>query len=119
MTDRDWLDRAIKLNEEVNSLYFKHKDEKSAEMLFKLFDEHLIDFLIKQAERVQELEERNEILDKVWYQPNAMERININKLLEQNKHYREALQEIKNKAKGDYFKTDIYILADEALEGEE
>ena len=37
-------------------------------------------------------------------------------LEKENKRYREVLQEIKNKAKDDYFKTDIYILADEALE---
>ncbi|WP_405103113.1 hypothetical protein [Oceanobacillus sp. FSL H7-0719] len=57
-----------------------------------------------------------ELRDGQVYVVGMLER--IEELEKDNKRYREALQEIKNKAKDDYFKTDIYILADEALEGE-
>ena len=40
-------------------------------------------------------------------------------LEQQNKRYRGALKEIRKISKEDYFKTDIFIIADEALEESE
>ena len=62
-----------------------------------------IEWLIEQAERVHELEENNKNL-KVLRSINRKERMIIH---EQNKRYREALNEIKQDIQGDYTEKEL------------
>lgn len=73
------------------------------------------DFLTEKAERTEELEELNEALSETSIL-NAEESA---KLWEQNQRYKQALEDIRNNAREDFFKTDILIIATEALEANE
>lgn len=88
---KELLEEIIENVEEIMETPYVARKEKAEEVGIDLIMSGKVDFLLRK----------------------------IDSLEKQNKRYRETLEDIINKAKGDFFKTDIYITASEALEDEE
>ncbi|WP_419893253.1 hypothetical protein [Oceanobacillus kimchii] len=95
------------------------QDVVDAEPYFKW----LIEEIDNQAQKAEELQAKVDELEADKKRLEDLVRYNnlpaMNSMYKEIEQYRQALEDIRNKAKEDYFKTDIYIIASEALKGVE
>lgn len=115
MTDKERLD-AIKGRAMFNQLA-----KRTGEITHSLFtlDADDYDWLIEQAERVQELEEFKQAMEdryKIWHIGAKKSLAEKERLEQQNNRYREALETIEMVTE---FKSEANEIANKALEGDD